>query len=149
MSAMELKGWGERAERSRAERRRRHTRRLAAAAVLMVIGVPFFIGLYDGLTGAPPHDHATRVSLLVEAALTLLASAFAAYAAWHYWRAADEVERRTAANSLAMGGFVALAGFPLVDSMATAARTTVDMEIVWWLALATAGTAWVVQRRQG
>lgn len=137
--------WGEARVRARDERRARRTKWLTAAAVLLIVGVPFLTGLYDGLLNNPR----THMPIGASVAITAALAGLIAYAGWRNWSEADEVQRRVAAECFAGAGLVLLAGYPLTGLVAESAGYTIDTETAWWAGLAAAIAIWLFRRARG
>jgi hypothetical protein len=111
MVTMVVEQWGEGRERARMQRRRRRTKWAAFAAVGMLVGVPFTIGLVDGLLNRPNAEPPAGMVV----AITLALAALALAASWLNWRESDEVQRRVVANSWAAAGFTTIILYPVAS----------------------------------
>lgn len=136
-------GPGERAMLARQRQSRRTSIAVVGVAIAAAVLLPFALGLFDGLTGAPKREpewaRAASISLIILTAIV---------GGWVQWRQHDEVLRRRAINAYAAIGAINLLGFPLIGALAPLG-IVIKPDLLWAMAILGGIATYLYQRRGG
>ncbi len=138
-------GWGEARAGAKSARKARRRIVLAASAAVLVGGIDFLRGFYDGLSGAPRGASAPLPQNWADAVMVTVL-VVAGLVTWRNWRETDEMQRLLAIQTWAVIG---LSGFLLNPLIEIASRWMPMQQPAQaaWLASAAAGMVFYAYRR--
>ena len=134
--------WGEARAAERASRKKRRRIALASISIGLMVGLPFALGVIDGVVGnprsAPPRQiaYASAIAILI----------IGAFVTWRNWRETDEMQRQLTIRTWAVIGLTSFALHPIFAIVSDLLGRT-EMQNDAWLGSTAIGIAFYLTRR--